>query len=83
MSFSDNKAKSRFELIEEGHTAFANYRRDDNVLSIVYVEAPEELRGKGTAGRLMQQIVDTAKQESLQVHPICPYAVHWLKRHSA
>lgn len=83
MNMTDNKAASRFELIEDGYTAFANYRREDNQLFILHVEAPEALRGRGAASRLMQKIVEIAKAEDTEITPICSYAVHWLNKNKA
>ena len=80
---SDNKTAKRFELAEEGHTAYADYRIDGTVLHINYVFSPPELRGKGTAGRLMEGIVEAAKADRLEIHPICGYAASWLKRHTS
>lgn len=77
----DNRERSRFELEEAGSVAFANYRREGSVLSIRYVEAPPALRGKGTAGRLMQGIMEIARAEGASVVPLCSYAAAWLRRH--
>ena len=77
----DNRERSRFELEEAGWVAFANYRREGSVLSIRYVEAPPALRGKGTAGRLMKGIMETARAEGATVIPLCSYAAAWPRRH--
>jgi predicted GNAT family acetyltransferase len=77
----DNRAGSRFELEEQGHTAYADYRLEGDVLHLDHVFAPEPLRGTGTAGRLMGGIVDTARERGLRIHPVCGYAASWLRRH--
>ena len=79
----DNGAKSRFELVEEGLLAFADYRRRDGVLAITHVEADPALRGKGSAGRLMAGMLEIVRAEGLKVRPICPYAVAYIARHPA
>jgi predicted GNAT family acetyltransferase len=81
MSFQDNADMSRFEYEQDGHTAFANYRKKNGVLHIDYVEAPEALRGTGAAGKLMSDVMDTARREKLKVIPLCGYAASWIKRH--
>ncbi len=48
MNVSDNTAQSRFELQEQGYTAFASYRLNGDVLTIPYVESPPALRVQGT-----------------------------------
>ncbi len=81
MDFSDNAEKQRFELEENGLTAFATYRRRGDTIVIPHVEAPLPLRGKGTAGRLMTAIADYARDHRLKVAPLCPYARSWFRRH--
>ncbi len=78
---TDNADAKRFELAEDGKLAFADYSRDGDTLRIHYVEAAPELRGKGTAGRLMEAIAELAKQNNWRVVPICGYAASWMRRH--
>jgi len=77
----DNKAQERFELVENGHLAYATYRRAPGELTIPYVEAAEALRGSGAAGRLMAGVVAHARSEGVKITPICGYAVSWFRRH--
>lgn len=77
----DNTTLSRYELVEEGHTAYADYRKDGETLYIKYVFAPEALRGSGAAGRLMAGVTDFARAENLKIIPICGYAASWLRKH--
>lgn len=79
---TDNTARSRYELEEQGHTAYADYRREAGRLYVDYVFSPEPLRGKGTADRLMRGVVAAAQAEEAKIVPICGYAAAWLKRHS-
>jgi len=78
---TDNAELHRFELTENGLTAFATYRRHGEVTIIPHVEAPVPLRGKGTAGRLMEGIAALARKESFRIVPSCPYAAAWFRRH--
>ena len=78
---TDNAARNRFELIEEGKLAFANYRRQGDVLVIPHVEADPELRGRGTAGRLMEGMLELARRQNLKISPLCGYAAAYLERH--
>lgn len=79
-SFSNNAARSRYELVEQGQIAFADYRINGGRMYIDHVESPVALRGAGTAGRLMQAVADDARQRSLKIVPICGYAAAWLRR---
>jgi hypothetical protein len=80
-SVTDNENEHRFELEEKGFTAFASYRRDGNNYRIPHVEAPPELRGQGTAARLMEGVAALARTHGFKIVPTCPYAVAWFRRH--
>ena len=81
MGVTDNVAKSRFELAENGALAFANYRHTGDVYTLPHVEAAPELRGKGTADRLMVGIAALARANGFKLRPTCSYALAWFRRH--
>ena len=83
MPVTDNQSLNRFELEEDGLTAFANYRRVGPNVVIPHVEAPPPLRGKGTASRLMEGIVERARSEGFRIRPTCSYAHAWFMRHKS
>ena len=72
---------STFELYENGALAFADYRADSGRLIIPHVEAAHALRGTGAAARLMEGVVDAARQRGLKIVPLCPYADAWMRKH--
>ena len=78
---TDNEARNRFELEEQGMTAYADYRREGGRLYIDYVFAPVPLRGKGTSDRLMHGVATAAREGGQRIIPICGYAATWLRRH--
>jgi len=82
MNVTYNSDKKRYELSEDGFTAIADVRFEDTLLFIDYVESPFELRGKGTAGRLMQGIVDDATAKNMTLRPVCGYAKKWLEKYN-
>jgi predicted GNAT family acetyltransferase len=69
------------ELTENGSRAFADYREQDGRMIVPHVEAAHALRGTGAAGRLMEGVVDAARQRGLKIVPLCPYADAWMRRH--
>jgi predicted GNAT family acetyltransferase len=79
---TDNTAAGRFELLEQGQTAYADYRQTPDRMIIDYVFSPQALRGQGTAGRLMEGVVAAARERKLKITPLCGYAAVWLKRHT-
>ncbi|MDB6076649.1 MAG: N-acetyltransferase [Akkermansiaceae bacterium] len=78
---TDNTSRSRFEWVEDGKLAFADYTLSAGVLVIPHVETDPALRGQGVAGRLMESVLDLARQRGLKVRPICSYAVAYILRH--
>lgn len=82
MKVINNQSQSRYELVEDGHMAYADYHLYENILSINYVYAPSKLRGSGAAGRLMEGIMADVKNQGIKARPICGYAASWLKRHT-
>ncbi len=78
----DNTAKNRFELVIDGQTVYADYKKDGTTLYIKYVEAPVALRGRGASGQLMDGVMKIARQNGVKVVPICGYAASWIRRHT-
>jgi len=76
----DNSDAGRYELDIDGETVFARYRRQDGVLTILWVEAPPALRGTGAAGRLMKLVGQEARAKTWRIVPVCGYAAAWLRR---
>ncbi len=76
----DNTGAGQYELEIGGETVFARYRREDGVLTILWVESPPGLRGTGAAGRLMKLVAQEAREKRWRVVPVCGYAGAWLRR---
>ena len=77
----DNPARHRFELNVEGEIAFANYRRDGNVLTVMHTEVPKPLEGRGIGSRLVAGVLDIARSQGLTVVPRCSFVKAYIKRH--
>lgn len=79
----DNREKLRYELKVDNRTVYAEYKLLDDELVISYVFSPPELRGRGAAGRLMEEILALSKVKNWKIRPLCGYAAAWLKKHNA
>ena len=76
----NNTVDSRYEMVEQGMTSWADYRLSGDRLYIDHVESPPALRGTGAAGRLMAALAADARTQGLRITPICGYAAAWLRR---
>jgi predicted GNAT family acetyltransferase len=73
--------EGRFQMVVEGHTAFAEYSLTNGVLTIVHTEVPSELGGRGIAGDLVKTMLEYARSQGAKVVPACSYAKTYLERH--
>jgi predicted GNAT family acetyltransferase len=84
--FRDVASEQRFEqgfTDPDGQTrlVWADYSVQGNRRAILHVEAEDELRGSGAAGKFMQSLADHARAEGQVLTPVCGYAVAWFRRH--
>lgn len=77
----DNRAHHRFELDADGEMAFADYRREGGVLTVMHTEVPKRLEGRGIGSRLVAGILTIARAEGLTVVPHCSFVKAYIKRH--
>jgi predicted GNAT family acetyltransferase len=77
----DNTERHRFELDADGHVAFSNYKRADDVLTILHTEVPQALEGRGIGSALIRGVLDIARSQGLKVVTICPFAKAYIERH--
>lgn len=82
-TFRDNPAHHRFEFDAPEGMSFANYRDIAGVRVIMHVETPPQAQGLGYANKLMNEIVEHARGESMKLRASCSYAVAYFKRHPA
>ena len=77
----NNEAKSQFEAHVQGHVAVTEYRIVKNRIIFTHTEVPVGLEGQGIASKLAKTALDYAKQEALEVMPLCPFIAGYIHRH--
>ena len=77
----DNTALSRFELDEDGVTAFMKYRITGNIVSLDHTETPVAARGRGIASRLVRGVLDEVRRRGLKIVPRCPFVSAYVAKH--
>lgn len=78
----DEPEERRFVIYHEGAEAELEYRIRAERMMLTHTGVPEELSGRGLAGRLVRTAVERAAREGLTVVPWCPYARKWLEDHA-
>lgn len=73
--------RHRFETVQEGRTAFVEYRLNGNALDIIHTIVPREIEGRGIAAALVEAAYDYALANGMKPEATCSYAVVWLERH--
>jgi len=74
--------RSRFEIEQDGKTAWLEFETDDQGwMTLWHTEVPKELRGRGIALELVTTAFQYAKENSLRVDVMCPVAHHIVETH--
>jgi uncharacterized protein len=78
---SKEKTMSRFELEEEGETAYLEFELDHaGWITLWHTEVPQALRGRGLASVLAKTALEYARDHDLKVDVICPSVANYLSK---
>lgn len=80
-SIIDDTAAEQLVVSIGAATARLEYKLHGNRLHLLHTEVPEEFRGQGVGGRLVEAAIAKARAGHLTIVPWCPYARGWLKEH--
>lgn len=50
-------------------------------ITIRHVQVDPSLRGQGVASKLMDEVVNYARNNNKKINAVCTYAVSWLHKH--
>lgn len=73
--------RQSFVTVVDGIEGVLDYRIDGDFMVITHVTVPDEIGGRGIAGRLTRAAFEQARADGLHVRPSCPYAAAWVERH--
>ena len=77
----DNPSEYRFELEQDGATAFAAYRIQGDTITFTHTIVPPALEGHGVASRLIAYALGEARGRGLKVVPQCSFVAAYMQRH--
>ncbi len=81
LNIINNEAKHRFEAEVGGQTAVLEYTRATGLMVYNHTEVPRDLEGQGIASQLAKTALDFARENALEVMPLCPYVAAYIRRH--
>jgi uncharacterized protein len=76
-----NEAEQSFELIVEGTRAFIDFKKKANIISLIHTEVPEDIRGKGVAGSMVEKTFNYLEERGMRLVPTCSYVRYYLSRY--
>lgn len=72
---------SRFELEENGETAYLEFALDqEGWITLWHTAVPTRLRGQGIAGTLARAALEYARDHQLKVDVMCPLVAKYLSK---
>jgi uncharacterized protein len=80
-SVIDNPTQQRFELSVNGETAFLQYRRTDQALTLIHTEVPPDLRGRHLGDALVKAALEAGRSAGLRIVAVCPFVRAYLRKH--
>ena len=76
-----NAAARRFEATVDRLLCRCDYRMHGDTMMLVNTEVPPQLEGRGFASMLVRAAFEHARQNGLDVLPVCSYVAAWARRH--
>ena len=74
-----DEAGHRF-TVTEGATAELTYRTTSNQIVFLHTEVPPEMEGRGIGSALARAGLDYARQQGMEVIPLCPFVRSYIER---
>ncbi len=81
MNVSHKREQNRFEVaLGDGATAVLEYTLAGQTMSITHTYVPNASRGRGVAGQMTEAALEYAREQNLNVVPLCSFAVTYMAR---
>ena len=78
----DVPEKNRYELrLGDRLIGLAAYRRRDGRIAFTHTEVDEACEGRGFGSMLAAAALEDARNQGLEIAPLCPFIAHYIKGH--
>ncbi|MEO8188364.1 MAG: GNAT family N-acetyltransferase [Burkholderiaceae bacterium] len=74
-------AAKRFEATVDRLLCRCDYRMHGNTMMLVHTEVAPQLEGRGFASMLVRAAFDHARENGMDVLPVCSFVAAWARRH--
>lgn len=81
LNVTNNTGAHRFEVTVDGLLSQVAYRMSGDTITFLHTEVPKELEGQGIAKALAEVALNHARDNELQVVPLCPFINAYIMRH--
>ncbi len=78
---TNEEGRRRFELEEEGETAFITYVVEGERITLTHTIVPPDIEGRGVGSRLVRGALDAVREQGLKVVPQCSFVRGYIERH--
>jgi predicted GNAT family acetyltransferase len=76
-----NTAARRFEATVNKLLCRCDYKMHGDTMMLVHTEVPPQLEGRGFASMLVRAAFEYARENGLDVLPVCSFVSAWARRH--
>lgn len=77
----NNKEAQRFETDINGTLGVAEYQLNGQKIIFTHTGVPRSIGGQGVANKLVKTALDYARDNHLQVVPLCSFVSVYIRRH--
>ena len=76
ITFKEREGKGYVIARKDGHKiGLMTYRRDaEDLITILHTEVNPDTQEKGVAKKILNTVVDKAREDGFKIIPICPFA---------
>jgi predicted GNAT family acetyltransferase len=77
----NNEAEHRFEARLGNDVAFTEYRLHNGEITLPHTVVPDAFAGRGVGGQLAKAALEYAREQGLEVIPLCPFVASYIVKH--
>ncbi|MBX2820355.1 MAG: N-acetyltransferase [Rhodothermaceae bacterium] len=81
LNIINNEKAKQYEADLGSAKAKIEYIPTKKMIVFTHTEVPREYEGQGVANKMIRHVLDEARENNMQVHPMCPFVKLFIRRH--